>query len=506
MQSKPKVYLIGAGPGDPGLLTLKGKEILERSDVIVYDYLVNPALLKYAKEGAEILYVGKKAGQKEMSQDYINKLLIKKAKAGATVARLKGGDPFVFGRGGEEVQALSSAGIPVEVVPGVTSASAVPAYAGIPLTHRDYTSSFAVVTGHETPSKDESGIPWEALTKIGTLVFLMGVKNLGDNMKRLIGAGKPADTPAAIITRGTYPSQVSVTGTIENIAKKVKRRKDIGAPAILIVGGVVNLKGTADWFESKPLFGKCVLVTRPKEQAAPFVKLLEAEGARIIEFPTIEIKPPRSFKRLDRAIKNLRDYDWIVFTSVNGVDRFLGRLRERGRDIRDLYGIKVAAIGSKTAQSLERAGIAVETVPRDFRAEGLIEIFSGIDIKDKKILIPRAKEARSILPDTLLDMGARVDVAEAYETKKPSSRDTKIIKKLLENKMIDVLTFTSSSTARNFFSKIGNIPKKTVIACIGPVTAGTVKEAGYKPTITPDEYTVDGLADAIVRYYSGTCD
>ena len=330
----------------------------------------------------------------------------------------------------------------------------------------------------------------------------MSVKNLGENMKRLIKAGKPKDTPAAIITWGTYPAQASVTGTIDGIARKVNKRKDIGAPAILVVGGVVNLRKIADWYESKPLFGKRVLVTRPKEQAAPFVKLLEAEGARVIEFPTIEIKPPRSFKGLKRAIKKIRDYDWVIFTSVNGVHRFLGALREQGRDLRDLYGIKVAAIGEKTAESLERAGIGVETVPRDFRAEGLIEIFSGINVRNKRILIPRAKAARSVLPDTLKDMGAKVDVVDAYETKKPSLRDTNKIKKLIEDKMIDVLTFTSSSTARNFFSQIGNIPKNTVIACIGPVTSGTVREYGYEPKIIPEEYTVERLTDSIVDYYS----
>ncbi len=501
MKNSGVVYLIGAGPGDPGLLTLKGKEILERADVIVYDYLVNPALLKFAKNSAEILYVGKKPGEKEATQKEINALLLKYAAAGKNVARLKGGDPFVFGRGGEEAQALNKGKIVFEIVPGVTSAASVPAYAGIPLTHRDHTSSFAVVTGHENPGKEETSIPWKALSDIGTVVFLMGVRNLAGNMRRLVKAGKNKDTPAAIITWGTYPAQVTVTGTVDDIAKKVKRRKDVGAPAILVVGGVVALREIANWYETKPLFSKRVLVTRPKEQAEHFVRLLESEGARTITYPTIEIKAPASFRVLDRAIKNIRKYDWILFTSVNGVSWFLERLRVKGKDLRELYGIKIAAIGEKTAESLERSGIGVEIVPRDFRAEGLIDIFSGMDVEGSKFLIPRAKTARSILPDTLRRMGALVDVAPAYETVPPQSQDIKSIKKIIKDGDIDVLTFTSSSTARNFFDQVGKIPKDTVIACIGPITAGTVRELGYDTEIMPDKYTVEALSRAISEHF-----
>lgn len=502
MKNSGVVYLIGAGPGDPGLLTLKGKEILERADVIVYDYLVNPALLKYAKNSAEILYVGKKAGKKEATQKEINALLVKKAKEGSAVARLKGGDPFVFGRGGEEAEALNKKNILFEIVPGVTSAASVPAYAGIPLTHRDHTSSFAVVTGHEIPGKVETSIPWKALAEIGTVVFLMGVRNLSTNMKKLIKAGKSKNTPAAIITWGTYPAQVTVTGTVGDIAKKIKQRNDVGAPAILVVGGVVTLREIADWYETKPLFSKRILVTRPKNQSEHFVRLLESEGARAISFPTIEIKAPGSFRALDRAIKDIRNYDWILFTSVNGVSAFIERLRVKGKDLRELYGIKVAAIGEKTAEALELSGIGVELVPRDFRAEGLIDIFSTMNIDGSKLLIPRAKAARTILPDTLRRMGALVDVAPAYETVQPPSRDIKIIKKLIKEGDLDVLTFTSSSTARNFFDQVGKIPKDTVIACIGPITAGTVKELGYDTEIMPEKYTVEALSQAISDYFS----
>lgn len=496
------VYLIGAGPGDPGLLTIKGKEILESADVIVYDYLVNPALLKHAKDGAKIIYVGKKAGKKEVSQKDINALLAKYAGEANTVARLKGGDPFVFGRGGEEAEALHKDNIAFEIVPGVTSASSVPAYAGIALTHRDHTSSFAVVTGHENPGKDETSVPWKALSEIGTVVFLMGVRNLAKNMKRLVKAGKDKNTPAAIITWGTYPSQVTVTGTVGDIAGKVKERKDVGAPAILVVGGVVALREIASWYETKPLFSKNILVTRPKKQAERFVRLLESEGARAIEYPTIEITAPGSFRALDSAIKNLREYDWILFTSVNGVTAFLKRLREKGKDLRELYGIKVAAIGEKTAESLELAGIGVDEVPVDFRAEGLIEIFAGMQVEGRRFLVPRAKAARTILPDTLRRMGAIVDVAPSYETVQPPSSDTKRIKKLIKDGEIDVVTFTSSSTARNFFDQVGKIPKDTVIACIGPITAGTVRELGYDTEIMPDKYTVEALSQAISEHFS----
>ena len=359
------------------------------------------------------------------------------------------------------------------------------------------------MTGHENPGKDESSIPWESLGGIGTVVFLMGVRNLEQNMKRLVKAGKPKSTPASIITWGTYPAQVTVTGTVGDIAKKVKRRKDVGAPAILVVGEVVSLRDIANWYETKPLFGKRILVTRPKEQAERFVNLLQSEGAQAIEYPTIEIRPPNSFTALDRAIKYLREYDWIVFTSVNGVTQFIDRImRKKGKDIRELYGIKVAAIGEKTAESLELLGIKVEAVPRDYRAEGLVEIFSGMDVKGKKFLIPRAKAARTVLPDTLRRMGAHVDIAPSYETVKPPGKDTKRIKKLIKDKEIDVLTFTSSSTARNFFEQMGKIPKDSAIACIGPITAGTVRELGYDTQIMPDKYTVEDLTRAISEYFS----
>lgn len=505
MVKKGTVYLIGAGPGDPGLMTIKGKEVLGSADVIVYDYLVNRRLLELARNEAETIYVGKKAGVKEMSQERINALLVEHAEKGRAVARLKGGDPFIFGRGGEEAEELARKGIPFEIVPGVTSASAVPAYAGIPLTHRDITSSFAVVTGHEDPSKAESSIPWRVLSKIGTVVFLMGVKKLGVNMRRLIDAGKPPATPAAVITWGTYPSQSTVTGTIENIAETVRKRKDITSPAIVVVGEVVALRDIMNWYESKPLFGKKVVVTRAEEQASTFTALLEGAGAHVVLFPAIKIEPPKSYKSLDSAIDKLHKYDWIVFTSVNGVKSFFDRMRARGKDLREMHRILIAAIGEVTASDIEKRGMNIELVPQDYRAEGLIKLFRKKKLQGAKILIPRAKEARDILPATLREMGADVQVATAYETKMPGKRRADRIRKMLSQGEIDVLTFTSSSTVRNFLSAVGGLdtaPAKPVIACIGPVTANTLKENGYRADIVPGEYTVNRLTEEIILYFN----
>lgn len=485
-------------------MTLRGMEVLGKSDVVVYDYLVNPRLLSHAREGAEIIYVGKRAGVKEMSQAEINRLLTGRARKGKTVARLKGGDPFIFGRGGEEAEALSKKGIPFEIVPGVTSASAVPAYAGIPLTHRDITSSFAVVTGHENPTKEESNIPWDVLSKIGTVVFLMGVRNIGKNMRMLMKHGRPPDTPAAVITWGTYPSQATVTETVGTIAGIVKKRKDITSPAVVVTGEVINLREVINWYERKPLFGKRILVTRAREQAEPFLRMLEEEGAEVIEFPVIQIVPPGSYEDLDRAIGSVRNYDWLVFTSVNGVTKFFERLTQSGKDVRELYGLKIAAIGEATAGEIKKKGIRVELLPVEYRAEGLVEEFERVNIKGKRILIPRAMEARDILPVKLREMGAVVDVVTAYETRKPGKGVSAKIKKMLDNNMIDAVTFTSSSTVRNFLSIFPGFKQargKPALACIGPITEKTLRDAGYKAQITPGEYTVEKLAREIAGYF-----
>jgi uroporphyrinogen III methyltransferase/synthase len=503
MNRKGKVYLIGAGPGDPGLLTIKGKDCLTKADVVIYDYLVNPKLLRHAKPEAERIYVGKRRGHKELPQDEINRLLVDKAREGNIVARLKGGDPFIFGRGGEEAEELARHGIPFEIIPGVTSVSAVPAYAGIPITHRDFTSSFVVATGHEDPKKEKSRLSWENLAKTETVVFLMGVKNIEENMRKLVEFGKPRETPVAIISWGTHPAQRTVTGTIGDVVELVKANP-VKAPAVIVVGEVVRLRDVINWFETKPLFGKKVLVTRARKQSGPLVELLEAEGAEVIEFPTIEVFPPDSWDELDGAIRNLNNYHWVIFTSVNGVHFFFERFRSLKKDIRELKGIKFAAIGEPTAKEIAGLGLAIDMIPADFKAEGLLENFRKGDIRGKKILIPRAKEAREILPEELHRLGADVSVVTAYQTKKPLIDNVAEVRQMLKRGRIDLVTFTSSSTAKNFFSLLGRDEKvlsNLVTACIGPITADTVRKFGKEPEIICKKYTVEDLVKEVVHYF-----
>jgi len=503
MKKKGKAYLIGAGPGDPGLLTLKGKKYLSNSDVIIYDNLINPSLLNYAKEGAKIYYVGKKSGQKELSQNRINKLLIDNTLKGKTVVRLKGGDPFIFGRGGEEAIALVNKGVDVEIIPGVSSVSAAPSYAGIPLTHRDHNSSFLVATGHEDPKKSKSNLPWRYMSEVGTLVFLMGLGNIKKNMKKLMENGKSPSTPAAVISRGTYANQKTIIGTIENIASRVDKDNQVTSPAVIIIGDVIKLRDKINWYEKKPLFTKKVIVTRAKKQSSDIVEQLSYLGAEPIEFPSIEISKPKSWNKVDNAIRNINKYDWLVFTSTNGVESFFDRLKDKGIDIRELNGLKIAAIGQETANAINKRGILVNIIPEDYRAEGLINSFSGIDLAGKKFLIPRAKRARKILPDSLKNLGAKVDIVSVYETKMPNNSNQREIRKLLKNNQIDIITFTSSSTAKNFISTFPELNRRNraIIACIGPITANTVRKFGLKPDIISKKFTVSCLLKEIEEYF-----
>ena len=505
---KGKVFLVGAGPGDPDLLTVKGKECISEADVVVYDYLANKVLLEYAKDDAEIIYAGKKGGCHTMSQEDISSMIVKKAKMGRTVVRLKGGDPFIFGRGGEEAQQLVRAGVAFEVVPGVTSAIAVPAYAGIPLTHRDYTSTVAFITGHEEPGKKESDIAWEKLsTGAGTLVFLMGVGNLPLIAERLMHYGRPPDTPAAVIRRGTVSEQRTVAGTLKNIAELI-REKDIKPPAIIIIGDVVNLRTELDWFEKRPLFGKRIVVTRAREQASAFLKKLTGLGAECIEFPTIKIVPPRTWDMLDKSIKSINNYDWLLFTSVNGVKYFFNRLDTLGKDVRDLHGLKIGAIGPKTAGELQNFGIKPELMPDEYRAEAVVASFEKYGVRGAKILVPRAAVAREILPDELKKIGAEVDVAPAYETVIPD-HDSGWIREMLEKGDIDMVTFTSSSTVNNFVEalkaddlELQKSMENVVVACIGPITADTARKNGLNADLVPSDYTIEGLTGEIINYFS----
>ncbi|MBN1905800.1 MAG: uroporphyrinogen-III C-methyltransferase [Deltaproteobacteria bacterium] len=507
-RKKGMVYLVGAGPGDPGLLTIKAKECIERADVLLYDYLANYKFLEYAPPDAEHIYVGKKAGDHTKRQDEINSIICEKAIEGLTVVRLKGGDPFIFGRGGEEAQELLKAGVSFEIVPGITSAIAVPAYAGIPLTHRDHTATVAFITGHEDPSKGESNIAWDKLaTGIGTLVFLMGIGNLNNICLALIENGRSPDTPVAVIFRGTHPEQKTITGTLETIYE-ISQKAGIKPPGIIVVGDVVGLRNELNWFEKRPLFGKSIVVTRAREQASGFMAGLRELGANCIEFPTIEIRPPDDWAPLDRAIERIRDYNWLIFTSVNGVKFFFKRLFEDGKDVRALGEIKVCAIGPKTADEVKGYGIIPDMVPTEYRAEAVIIGFRRLKTDSLKILLPRAKEAREILPDELRKMGAKVDVVESYVTIMPENR-VAAISKMLEAGEISMITFTSSSTVTNFMGMFGTNAnqvkewlKDVDIASIGPITSETARRLGLKITVEPESYTIDALTNAIVGHYS----
>ncbi|MCX5819105.1 MAG: uroporphyrinogen-III C-methyltransferase [Deltaproteobacteria bacterium] len=502
MIKQGRVYIIGAGPGDPGLITLRGAECIREAEVIIYDHLVNPEILRHAGEKALRIYAGKQGGDHALSQDEINRRLVEEAGRGAVVARLKGGDPFIFGRGGEEAEVLREAGIPFEVVPGVTSAIAVPAYAGIPLTHRSHTSTVAFVTGHEDPTKGKSDMDWPALAGIGTLVFLMGVKNLAAIAENLIRCGKDAATPAALIRRGTTPEQETLTGTLGDIARKAGERR-FAPPSILVVGGVVGLREAMNWFETKPLFGRGIVITRPEAQAEEFAELLRAEGARVIPFPVIRIAPPETWEPLDQALNRLETYHWIVFTSANGVSSFFRRLPEGGRDIRDLKGIRIATIGPATAAAVEALGIRVDLVPEEFISEGVVRAFAGENLRGCRVLLPRAEEARDVIPEGLQKMGAEVEVVAVYRTLR-SDRDAAELLPLFAGGKVDVITFTSPSTVTQFLEIMGpgfRLPSKVRIATIGPVTAAAAKKAGLTVDILQERYTIPELVDAIAAYF-----
>ncbi|MGD8990375.1 MAG: uroporphyrinogen-III C-methyltransferase [Desulfobacterales bacterium] len=502
---KAKVYLVGAGPGDPGLITVKGKECIKKADVIIYDYLASPALLKDAAKSAEVIYVGKKGGDHTLSQDEINSLLVDKARSGGIITRLKGGDPFIFGRGGEEAEALIKAGIPFEVVPGVTSAIAAAAYAGIPLTHRGLTSTLAFVTGHEDPTKEETSINWSSLASgIGTLVFFMGVKNLRDITERLLAHGKSTDTPVALIRWGTTPRQKTVTGTLATIADKA-RSAGLKAPAIIVIGDVVDLRQSLKWFEDRQLLGKRIVVTRARRQASDLVNLLTDLGAECLEYPTIEIIPPQNTRPLKQAVANLSAYDWIVFTSVNAIGFFFEHLFAAGKDARALGHLKTAAIGPATAARLLEFGVTSDIVPETYRAESVVAAFKKEKLNNKKILLPRAREARPILPQELNKMGAKVDEIPVYETLKAVENIADLVQQL-KDKRVDMITFTSSSTVKNFKALLpvkdfAVLIQDVTIASIGPITSNTAIELGFDVHITAESYTIPGLVDAILKYF-----
>ncbi|HZB08131.1 MAG TPA: uroporphyrinogen-III C-methyltransferase [Rubrobacter sp.] len=497
------IYLVGSGPGDPGLFTLKGVRCMQEADVVVYDRLAPRALLGYARPEAEKIYVGKKPGNPTMSQEEINDLLVEKGRAGMTVVRLKGGDPYIFGRGGEEALALKGAELPFEVVPGVTSGVAAPAYAGIPVTHRNVATSVAFVTGHEDPTKSSQDVDWEKLANgADTLVLYMGVGRLEEISKGLITAGRNPDTPVACVRWGTLPEQRTITGTLQDIADRVAEA-GLKPPAIIVVGDVVALREKGlDWYERRPLFGRRVVVTRAMAQAGELSADLEKLGAEVHEFPTIEISPPEDFGPLDAAISDLDSFGLIVFTSVNGVEAFLKRLQHHGLDLRALpRDAKVAAIGPATAERIEQAGLRVDVVPEEYRAEALIEALDAPPLAGERVLIPRAKVAREVLPEKLRKAGAEVVVPPAYESV-PSSEGKEEVSLRLQSGEIDCVTFTASSTVENFAGAFGaeeaaRLLSETRVVCIGPITAATARKHGVTVDAEAKEYTIPGLVEAV---------
>ena len=481
------VYLVGAGAGDVGLLTLRARELLQAADVVIYDRLADDAILNFCA-GAKKIYVGKAAGKHTLKQTEINQLLVEEARRNEVVVRLKGGDPFVFGRGGEEALYLRENGLPFEIVPGVTSAVAVPAYAGIPVTHRGIATSFAVVTGHEDPSKPESTINWSKLsTAVDTLIFLMSVANLPQIVAKLLEHGRPPETPAALIRWGTKPAQEVFVTTLAE-APNVK----LAPPAIFVVGEVVNLREKLKWFENRPLFGKKILVTRARAQASKLSCELRALGAEVVECPTIRIAPPSDdFRMLDAAIENLRGFDWTIFTSANGVEQFFARLKLHGLDSRALN--KVAAIGSATAEKLSSCGIIADVVPKNFVAESLAESLKDL-VGGKKVLLARAEEARDVLPDMLKTFGAAVTIAPAYRTLAETPAQ-------IDFDAPDLITFTSSSTVKNFVAAYGVEPlKKIPSAAIGTITAQTLEGFSITPAVVAKEFTIGGLVAAVKNF------
>ena len=498
-----KVYLVGAGPGDPGLLTLKGKQVLERADCVVYDFLVNKELLRLARADAEKIGIGRRGETDRLRQAETNQLLVERARAGKLVCRLKGGDPFVFGRGGEEAQVLADAGIAFEVVPGVSAGHAVPAYAGIPITHRDITSTVTFVAGHEDPEKETSRLDWTHLgTCPGTLVFFMAVRNLPRITQALIEHGRSAATPAAVIQWGSLPRQKVIAGNLADIAAKASV---ITSPAITVIGEVVGLRKRLNWFEHLPLFGKRIAITRAREQAGVLREELAALGADVIEIPTIEIRPPDSWEPLDAAIRRLEEFNYLLVTSANGVRNFLARLEASGRDVRSLKELTIGAIGPATATEFARTGVKVDFLPTEYVAEGLIAALGDHDLGGKAFLIPRARVARDLVPRVLEERGARVEVVEAYQTVMPEISTDELTRLLTPPP--DAITFTSSSTVRNLATLLGEdrlaeTLRGGVIASIGPITSQTLRKLGIAVTVEAQEATMSGLVHALQDHFS----
>jgi uroporphyrinogen III methyltransferase / synthase len=503
-----KVYLVGAGPGAPDLITVRGAEVVRNADIVVYDYLASPEIVNLAPAAVQRIYVGKTGDRsQQFEQAAINQILIQHARAGKRVVRLKGGDPFIFGRGGEEAEALAAAGVGFEVVPGVTSAIAVPAFAGIPLTHREYGSFVIFVPGHQGGEKNSAPtIPWDDLARAassrGTVVILMATVHMRENLTRLMAGGLAGETPGAVIQWGTTAAQKTVAAPIAALADEAERA-GLGAPAVIVVGECARFATTLNWTERLPLFGRRIVVTRAAAGTEVFAKRLRQLGAEAIEFPTIETKAPDSYLQLDAAIGRLKTFDWIVFTSATGVEAFIERLRHLEVDIRAAAGARIAAIGPATAARLRHYGLNIAAVPREYRAEALVEALSEQVIKGARILVPRAQVAREILPQLLYEKGAKeVVVAPAYKTVTPQHNDIERMRQLVRTGAIDLITFTSSSTVNNFQAILDGEAPRLKAAVIGPITAQAARTRGFDVVVSPTAYTIDSLLDAILQYFN----
>ncbi|MGA8475124.1 MAG: uroporphyrinogen-III C-methyltransferase [Candidatus Cybelea sp.] len=498
-----KVHLVGAGPGDPGLLTLRAAELLRGADVLLYDALVSDSVLALAPSQCERIFVGKRRGVQAMPQDEIARLMIEKARNGKSVVRLKGGDPFVFGRGGEEGQALRAAGVAFDVAPGISSALAAPAYAGIPVTHREFAAAFTVITGHEDPTKPAPTLDWAKLADPArTLVLMMATATLSEIARQLMDHGLGADTPVAVVQDGTRPSQRTVTGTLNGIAEAAAREK-IGSPAVVIVGDVVRVRDELRWFDALPLFGKRVLITRAGHQSSGFAQALLERGAEPIFGPTIEICAADDARAADEALDALASYAWVIFTSQNGVDAFFERLAARNADARAIGNAKVAAIGERTAERLRGFGIRPDLIPGDFISEAVGRLVIAASSPGDCILVYRAAEARDVLPRLLEESGRHATVVAAYKT--VVAADAEFQHKVAR---ADVLTFTSASTVRGFVALVGDgletaaAAREKCVACIGPITAAAARAAGLQVDVVADTYTTAGMLDALESYFA----
>jgi len=493
--SKGICYLVGAGPGDPGLLTIRGKECIEQADVILYDYLSNPDFLRYAKPDAEKIYVGKKAKDHTLTQDEINALIVAKAKEGKVVTRLKGGDPVLFGRGAEEAKELHEAGVAFEIVPGITSAIAGPIYAGIPVTHRSHCSQLTIFTGHEDPTKPESSLDYAKIAQAdGTKVMLMGVERIAEISGKLIEHGASPSTPVALTRWATTGRQQTIEGDLGNIAQVIA---DTGfkAPAVCVIGTVVLERDQINWFENRPLFGKRVVVTRTRQQAGELSRRLSDLGADVLELPTIRIEPPKDMKAFGQLVMDAHTYDWLVFTSPNGVDRFFEMFYRLYKDARSIGGVRIAAIGPGTAEKIKQYRFAVDLLPEKYVAEGLIEAFKKEGVENQTFLWVKAEQTREVLGNELTGMRAIVDEAIAYRTV-PESADSDAVVQFKE-RAPDIITFTSSSTVEHFLKLNLPLAENTLVASIGPVTSKTLRENGVRIDIEAKEHSIPGLVAAI---------